>query len=34
VLEDLLSRMEELADDSPFEELREIVDEIIADFFD
>ena len=31
-IEDLLSRLEELAEDSPFEELRDIVEEIIADF--
>ena len=33
-LDDLLSRLEEFAEDSPFEEVREIVDEIIADFLD
>lgn len=33
-IEDLITRLEELAENSHFEELQQIVDEIIADFID
>ena len=33
-IRDLLERLEDLAEDSPFEEVRQIVDDIVADFLD